>query len=382
MSSRPLEIGCAAGIEHKVSRPPGSWTCNTFYSLFLRIRRQGWARMLSSESFARSSRYPRFRCAEVVLPMLGRVGKTVGDHCAMSGSSPTGTRRPEPRSAFRHKWTCWSSRKRDHGRESQSASIGVVEPPSFQRVLCVTAAASCRAVKREAAMTRGTFRLPAIVLGAAGFVLLLPLVSPSLAIAKTDVHRQRSAVAIHPSPGAAAHVVHRAGASGHRFVSSGAHTVVSSRRYSHNFGRHYHSGGYAVTGTTIDGGYIYPSYASGYYSRDYGYASPYHHSCGWYHYHEPYNLPYRCRAHGYSYSYIAPSNGYRYAYGSSSGYGYQAGAGHYRHYAVHGGSRRMMAAGVHTHGGAHMVSLGGPRMIAHGGPHPVAHGGHAHGHVP
>jgi hypothetical protein len=231
-------------------------------------------------------------------------------------------------------------------------------------------------------MTRGAFRLPAIVLGAAGLVWLLPFVSPSLAIAKTDVHRQRSAVAIHPSPGAAAHVVHRAGAGGHRFVSSGARTRVSSRRYGHNFGRHYPSGEYAVTGKTIGGGYVYPAYASGYYSGDYGYASPYHHSCGWYHYHEPYNLPYRCRAHGYSYGYIAPSYGYRYAYGSSSGYGYQAGGGHYRHYAVHGGSRRMMAAGVRIHGGAHMVAHGGPRMVAQGGPHPVAHGGHAHGHLP
>jgi hypothetical protein len=221
-------------------------------------------------------------------------------------------------------------------------------------------------------MIHGAFRLPAIALGAAGFVSLLPLVTPSLAIAKTEVRHQGLGVAIHRSAGTAAHVVHRAGASGHRFVSSAGRRVLSSRRYS--YGRHYRYGGYAVTGGTTGGGY----YSSGYYSGDYGYAYSYHHSCGWYYYHEPYNLPYRCRAHGYSYGYAEPSYGYSYSYGSSSAYGYQAGGawrgGHYRHYAVHGGSHRLMAAGVHAHGGAHMV--------AHGGPHPAAHGGHAHGHLP
>jgi hypothetical protein len=222
-------------------------------------------------------------------------------------------------------------------------------------------------------MVHGAFRLPAIVLAAAGLVSLLPLVTPSLAVAKTEVHHQGSAAAIHRSAGAAAHVVQRAGASGHRVVSSRGRTVASSRRY--GYGRHYRYGGYAVAGSS-----------SGSYSGDYGYGYSYHRSCGWYYSHEPYNLPYRCRAHDYSYGYAEPSYGYSYAYGSSSGYGHQAGGawrgGHSRHYAVHGGSHRMMTASVRPHGGAHMVAQGGPRMVAHGGPHPVAHGGHAHGHLP
>lgn len=225
-------------------------------------------------------------------------------------------------------------------------------------------------------MAHAALRVSAIALGAAAMALLAPLWLASPALAKAEARRHAPAVGAVHRP-AVAHVFHGGGVRGdQRFVSPRARI---SGRYAHGYGRHGRGHGYGGAFVVGGGGYSYPYYYSGY-GEGYRYGYSRHHSCRWYYYHEPYDLPYRCQGY-YSYGYGAPSYGYTsgsYRYGGRVG-------GHWgRRYAVHHGWRGSthIAGGAAPTRGARIVTHGGPHFAAHVGARPAARGGHMRGRLP
>jgi hypothetical protein len=239
-------------------------------------------------------------------------------------------------------------------------------------------------------MTRAGLHFHVLALGAAALISLISLSSE--AIAKSEIRHSRSpAIAVHRSATPVAHAFRgTASRGGHRLVS--ARTHVANRRYAFGHARSHSWRGYSYRGVAYAGGTVgesgYPTYGGGYYSEGYGYSYLHGHSCRWYAYHEPYNMPYRCRgSYGYSYGYVAPSYGYGYGYGHSYSYRYHSGGawrgGYHHHYAMTGGAHRSThLAGARVHGAPHFVAHGGTHMVAGSGPHLAGGGGHIRRHGP
>jgi hypothetical protein len=232
-------------------------------------------------------------------------------------------------------------------------------------------------------MTRAGLHFHALALGAAALISLISLSSE--AIAKSEIRHSRSpAIAVHRSGAPAAHAFRgTALGGGHRLVSARAH--VANRRYASVHGHSRGWRGYGYGGAALAGRVVaesgYSTYGGRYYSEGYGYGYLHGHSCRWYAYHEPYNIPYRCRgSYGYSYGYVAPSYGYGYEYGHSYSYRYHSGGawrgGYHNHYATTGDAHRSThLAGARVHSAPHFVARGGPRFAAHGGTHMLARSG-------
>jgi hypothetical protein len=227
-------------------------------------------------------------------------------------------------------------------------------------------------------MRSNDFRLLAAVLSA------VILVAPTSAAVRhhgpagLSAHRASpSSQAIHRTAG---HAFHRtASTGGHRHLAHGG-AVHASHAYVHRFGHRYGYGGAVVAGTYAGGGYAYPYYGGVGYSYGYGYA---HHSCRWYYYHEPYDVPYRCRAHGYAYSYEYGEPSYAVSYD----YGYRRFYHHHRstwsgtwqggrHPSAYVRANRIhIGHPTHIAGEHHLAAphVGGAARFARMGGHPKLH---------
>jgi hypothetical protein len=203
----------------------------------------------------------------------------------------------------------------------------------------------------EVAMKVNDFPLLAAILGA------VILVSPAGAAVR---HHGSAGMSAHRA-GPSVHAFHRTVAiSSHRrlahrgTVHAGhgfAGRYAYARRLGHGHGGAGNYGAAAVAGTYAGDGYAYSDYGGGAYGTGYV-----HRGCRWYRYHEPYNLPYRCRAYGYAYG--GPLYAVSYGYGHPYGHWH----GHHHRFAwsggLHSGRRPAAFAGanhVHIDQAAHIA---------------------------
>jgi hypothetical protein len=220
-------------------------------------------------------------------------------------------------------------------------------------------------------MKLNNFRVLAAIVG--WVILASPTNAAVQHRGSTGMSAHRAGPSSHAFHQTAGHVSRRPAAVGprRRLAHGGtvaAHGYAHRYSYAHRLGHRYgyggagYYGGTAVVGTY--GGGEYSDYAGGGYR--YGYGSL-HHSCRWYYYHEPYNVPYRCRSYGYGYSYEDGGPSYAVSYG----YGY----GHW-----HGHDRFAWSGG--RHGGRHPTAFVGANHIHAGHPAHIAgepHFATAHG---
>jgi hypothetical protein len=231
------------------------------------------------------------------------------------------------------------------------------------------------------------FRLSAACLGA--MILASPTSGAVHHHGSAGMSAHRASPSAHAFHESAGHVFHQtAGSRGQRHLARAGevragHGYAHAYGYAHRPGRRYGYGGYggpAVVGTDGGDGYAYSDYGDGGYGYGYGYL---HRSCRWYYYHEPYNVPYRCRPHGYAYSYEYGGPSYAGSYGA-----YGRWHGHSHRFAWSGGGHggrhptsfvraNHIRVGHSTHlaGGHHFAGphAGGGARVARVGGHPKLH---------
>jgi hypothetical protein len=163
-------------------------------------------------------------------------------------------------------------------------------------------------------MNFSALRLPSMALGSAALMSLSQLCSADAA-----VHRHGPAGAVHHAQAVSVHAGHQTASSGgNRRFARGGTVSVSHRYVSSSHGYQYGWQGASVAGATVVGG-SYSSYSNTGGGVGYGYR---HHSCRWYYYNEPNNVPSWCG------SYASGGPSYTVSYGSTGGYG---GYGYSRH---------------------------------------------------